>query len=526
MIFQTYRALARLSHCSSQSLDRYTVTSLAFSITRVGSLRPCFGSYEPIGASVPALERALFYRSYATGAVSRPKAHTGRTISAPRKKASTAKTTTPKPTAAPKGPAAKNTKAKAKPKSKPRTKAKSTKARKKPAKAKAKPRKKRKVTSEEKERLALKELKAKALTPPKGLPSGAFSVLLAEKQKEMKLSPTQAPGAGAKESSKIYRSFTPEQREHYNRIANQNKATNESKYQEWIRSYTPTQIHEANNARTLLKRRSKSKTTKWAKLRDERLVTRSSGSYIMFHTQRYRSGDFAGMKLPEAAKLIGAEWRELSESDKKSFAERAERDFARYAQEVKSVYNRDVQLKALALPANSITDNGDQELSLPIRWPDSNPTLPVDQMLPSINISGATGGRRFGSRPKDNYLWPESSGGHYYLRVQHFKDRINTREGSAAIQKALDDIDAWLKVAKKGSYTPVDHEHHWVEGTVRISIKPDNSGYLLGDLQKYMNLIATLHKTYGEYWEWSGDLIVRTRGIGLLRTVGKASFTN
>lgn len=28
--------------------------------------------------------------------------------------------------------------------------------------------------------------------------------------------------------------------------------------------------------------------------------------------------------------------------------------------------------------------------------------------------------------------------------------------------KALDDIDEWLKVSKKGSYTPVDNEHQYV----------------------------------------------------------------
>lgn len=69
-------------------------------------------------------------------------------------------------------------------------------------------------------------------------------------------------------------------------------------------------------ARAALKKRSKERKS-WPKLHDERLVTRHRGPYIKFTIQRHRSGDFAGIKLPEAGRLIAAEWRELSEDDKK-----------------------------------------------------------------------------------------------------------------------------------------------------------------------------------------------------------------
>lgn len=180
MILQTYGALARVSHGKCQCLDKYSLTALALNVRRVASLRrPYLGRYEARDPFKPASERSSFYRSYATDAVSRPKAHTGRTPSAPRKKASTATTVAPaeglEPVAATKKPATKKTKPKAnskakpkaKSKAKPRTRAKSTKARKRSSKAKAKPAKKKKALEpEEKERQIIKQLKAKALTPP------------------------------------------------------------------------------------------------------------------------------------------------------------------------------------------------------------------------------------------------------------------------------------------------------------------------------------------------------------------------
>ncbi|KAL8766325.1 MAG: hypothetical protein Q9209_006851 [Squamulea sp. 1 TL-2023] len=296
MILHTHRALARLSHRSSfPCLVKHGLAALAFNLTRVSTLRqPYAGRWEATDLCRTAFDTSPSHRSYATDAVSRPKAHTGRTTSTSRKKPSAAKTATLSPgtdpaTAAQK-PAAKKAKPKAKSKPKPRTRAKSTKARKKSAKAKAKPAKKKKkaVKPEEKERLVIKELKAKALTPPKQLAASAFS------------------------------------------------------YREWILSHNPKEIYEANKARRTLKSRLKTPRS-WPKLQDERLVTGRRSPYIRFHIQRRRSGDFAGMSIGEAAKLIGAEWRGLSESDKKPYLQESERDSARYDQEVKAVYDRDVK---------------------------------------------------------------------------------------------------------------------------------------------------------------------------------------
>ncbi|KAL8995603.1 MAG: hypothetical protein Q9188_006769 [Gyalolechia gomerana] len=178
-----------------------------------------------------------------------------------------------------------------------------------------------------------------ALSPPKQLPPTAFRVLLAERAKVVE---GPAP-EGAKDCSRRYKSLTPEQREHYNHLANQNKAANASRYREWMQSLTPSQIAKANSARSKLNRRTKGK---WSKLKDDRLVKGPKSAYTIFYIHRFRSGDFAGVKVPEAGKLLGAEWRGLNADAKKPYFQLAEEESARYAQEVKAVYNRDVRHKA------------------------------------------------------------------------------------------------------------------------------------------------------------------------------------
>ncbi|KAL9008675.1 MAG: hypothetical protein Q9173_006220 [Seirophora scorigena] len=288
MILQSHRALARLSYFRPQCLDKRV--SLALNVARVSTqLRSRIGAYDDaLCTSTSAFSSSLPCRPYATDAVSRPKAHTGRTTSAPRKKAATAKATTsataptteesttkkpaPKKPAAKKSaakkPAAKKPKTTPKKKSKPRTRAKSTEARKKPTKAKKRP-----LTSEQKEKQtkrehlqAIKDLKKKALEVPTKLPTSAFSVLLSEQMKERHVEVKQGAGVVAKDCSARYRSFSPEQRE--------SKAL-----------------------------------------------------------QPYRQSEQGGEC---------AEWRALSADDKKVYTQAAEEDSARYDQEVKAVFNRDV----------------------------------------------------------------------------------------------------------------------------------------------------------------------------------------
>ncbi|KAI4164054.1 MAG: hypothetical protein LQ342_002289 [Letrouitia transgressa] len=330
MIFRGSRTLTRLPQWGTLCVESRSIALLALNLERAlpltTGLKSCNGKLEEsCSFATPST-----IRTYATKPVSRPKAHTGRTASASRKKTATGSKAKPAKRATRKA-----TSKKGKSKAKPRTRARSTNARTK-AKTKAKPKPKRKVLTDEqkaalkkrKEATQLKLLKTTALKPPKALPGTAWSVYLAESVKSNK-----GPiGTRAKEASSKYKGLAPGQREvcdyqygsdliilistqSYNHTANQNKAANASQYQKWILSFTPSQIYDANNARSQLRRQT---TKAWYKLHDERLVKRQKSAYNLFHSQRYSSGDFQGLKVTEAAKLIGDEWKGLSTNEKKA----------------------------------------------------------------------------------------------------------------------------------------------------------------------------------------------------------------
>lgn len=272
-------------------------------------------------------------RSFASKPASRPKAHTGRTTSKPRKKA----TTTTKPAASKTASTANATpKPKAGPKPKARTSAKAKPKTKAKAKSKAKPkvRVKKVLTAErvakataKKEKGRIQELKQKILTVPKELPRTAYAVVLTE------MSKTSHSLCG-KEAAAKYKSLTPEELEvtshppikpsitdglllqHYNHIANTNAAANKVAYEKWILSHPPDEIRTANQARKSLGRLLK-KPRSYHPLHDERLVNLPLTSFMRFHLERLDSGDYKHMTIPERGRLIGREWRELSASEKK-----------------------------------------------------------------------------------------------------------------------------------------------------------------------------------------------------------------
>ncbi|MCJ1459933.1 hypothetical protein MMC28_010312 [Mycoblastus sanguinarius] len=331
------------------------------SVVRPSQLRfPCLGSRNTaLGFSsierVPALPNLLLsqripdhgfkstfvtpliYRTYAAKPVSRPKAHTGRTTTAARKAPTTSKTK------AAKKPVAQKTSPKARPKAKstgkPRIKPKPRPGKKPTAKPKSK---KKALTDTQKDALKIKELKVKALVPPHGSHTTAWGVFMAEHAK--------IPGNGGPKiasSSKVasgkFKELTPERLEHYNHIANQNKAAKAAAYRQWIESHTPIVIYAANLARAALKKRG---VKGFLKLQDDRLVRGRANIYAYFLKERFDSGDFRGLKLPEAARLVAREWKALSASEKKPFEDLSAKDGVRYFQELKTVYDKDPSKKA------------------------------------------------------------------------------------------------------------------------------------------------------------------------------------
>ena len=132
----------------------------------------------PIG-----LSNGILHQGFATKApASKPKAHTGRTTT--RKKASSTKKAAPK---------------------KKRT---ARKVAKKIVKKASKPRVKKVLSDEEKQKLKIRELRAKALTTPHGLPATAWAVLVSEITKK-----SSNVVSGVKEAAVKYKNLLPEERE-------------------------------------------------------------------------------------------------------------------------------------------------------------------------------------------------------------------------------------------------------------------------------------------------------------------------
>lgn len=80
-------------------------------------------------------------------------------------------------------------------------------------------------------------------------------------------------------------------------------------------AFTPLQIKEANLARLKLRKIYKSLSAPI--LHDDRLVKRPASPYMFFVQERFATGDFSGIAIGEAGKLMGTEWKGLSASAKK-----------------------------------------------------------------------------------------------------------------------------------------------------------------------------------------------------------------
>ncbi|MCJ1380489.1 hypothetical protein MMC17_003594 [Xylographa soralifera] len=293
-------------------------------------------------------------RTFATRPASRPKAHTGRTTTSPRGRKPKATTTA----VAGKGKdgTAQTTKskiqrpmgkAKVQAKPKPKSKAKAKSAKTKPTVRTKKPLTEERVAAQaaQEKRKHIRELKLLALSPPKGPPTTPFLII------SMELSREKHTIAG-KEAAEKFKNLIPEELEHYNHIAHQNKAAKREAYEAWIQSLTPESIRKANNARNTLMRLGIKGFSRH--LKDERQVKRPVPAHAFFLKERFNSGDMQGMGLPDAARLIMREWRELGDSDKQKYYETQGQSRARYVQEVKDIYHRDVDLSG-ATPAHPAT---------------------------------------------------------------------------------------------------------------------------------------------------------------------------
>jgi len=220
-------------------------------------------------------------------------------------------------------------------------------------KAAAKPKAKRSVkkvlTEAQKEKAAeveakaqIKDLKAKALlSPPKGKPATAWNLVLSELSAADTSSVKISIPEIAKEAAVKYKSLSPEELEHYNHIANQNKAANNIALKQWIESHTPAQIYDANNARHLLKKKTATGHGKYTSITDMRIPKRRRSPLVLFTQSRWASGDLKGLKIADASPIITREWKALSASERKLFEDQSSADKRRYEQEYKTTFHRD-----------------------------------------------------------------------------------------------------------------------------------------------------------------------------------------
>lgn len=219
MISQGSRSVLRLPILTLQCLGNRRTGLSSSRVERVPALYDVF-QWQHLSDFLlkPSLITPILRRTYAQRAVSRPKAHTGRTTTAARKAPTTSKTK------AAKKPAPKKTSPKAVPKAKSKAKPRITpkpkpaKKKKAKAKAKAKPklklRKPKVLTEVQKSALTKKQLKATALKPPPGVASSTWGVYLSEKMRADSAARVNF-GSLAKEASAEYKQLTPERLEVY-----------------------------------------------------------------------------------------------------------------------------------------------------------------------------------------------------------------------------------------------------------------------------------------------------------------------
>jgi hypothetical protein len=61
------------------------------------------------------------------------------------------------------------------------------------------------------------------------------------------------------------------------------------------------------------------KTSKkhWSSIEDDRQVKKPTAAYVLFSTERTKSGDFTDIVVKDRGRIIGDEWKALPDSDKK-----------------------------------------------------------------------------------------------------------------------------------------------------------------------------------------------------------------
>ncbi|KAF2638159.1 hypothetical protein P280DRAFT_471825 [Massarina eburnea CBS 473.64] len=291
------------------------------------------------GAGARVYNALLGYgKSYATAAATKP---------APKAKKVVKKPAAKKPAA--KKPAAKPAAKKAAPKKKPVKKVAKKKAvPKKAAKPKPKSKPRVKKTPEQLEKIKIKATKEHALSPPL-LPGAvtAWNVFFSE---TLTGNHDRDPGTALKAASVKFKALTPAEKEHYNHLGNERTAAKRAEFEKWVRTHTPEQIRQANLARAWLRKKltAPSARRRYVPLVDDRLLKMPASPYLRFSNERRATGDFKAIKVIEAVKLIAAEWKVLSDAEKKKYLDAYQAQRVEYEKKYLKTYGHAPGRKAAA----------------------------------------------------------------------------------------------------------------------------------------------------------------------------------
>ncbi|EME88870.1 uncharacterized protein MYCFIDRAFT_213435 [Pseudocercospora fijiensis CIRAD86] len=189
------------------------------------------------------------------------------------------------------------------------------------------------------EKEKLQELKKAALDPPKQKTGvNAYITFFAEKAAGSSVSDKVNFAERSKNIGAEWKNISATDREHYNHLSHTKAAEQQATFKRWVESHTPTQIQKANEARAQLRRKLPSQKHKWAKIPDERVPKRPTGSFAQFNTNRRHSGDFQGISLSDSTKLLAQEWKALSPSEKEKYEKIYKDDLQRYVSEYSTVF--------------------------------------------------------------------------------------------------------------------------------------------------------------------------------------------
>ncbi|KAJ5243171.1 uncharacterized protein N7469_001498 [Penicillium citrinum] len=226
----------------------------------------------------------------------------------------------------------------AKPKSKSTTKRKSSTTTKKP---------KKELTEEQKEKKAKRaeldhrrELREKALQEPKKLPQTARGLAMKDAFAEHRGQHEGAVAVFKAASASLNEQGNDRIMERYQAQVDKNRAANDAAYEEWVKSYTPLQIKEANNARRALGRLTGKRVNV---IKDDRQVKRPSSAFIQFVKDRPSHIETRNRPVSEIQVETANAWKQLSDSEKAPYIQRAAEDRERYRREHLEVYGVEPQ---------------------------------------------------------------------------------------------------------------------------------------------------------------------------------------